>query len=116
MLRLVISAYQSHNEDVLSLSQLVPLLTFSFLVIVFVLAFITNAVLILRRRRRNLSVVLGGLTCLAFPFGTALGAVSIFLLTRDEIDPIRLTTRSSERRLAAGLSRTFTLDFASLRR
>ncbi len=85
VLRSVVSAYQTHDEDVLSPWQLIPLLTFVSLALVFVLAFAANAVLLLRRRRRETSLVLGGLACLAFPFGTALGAVSIFLLTRDEI-------------------------------
>ena len=42
--------------------------------------------------------------------------LSLLRFVRLRHPPHCLTTRSSERRLAAGLSRTFTLDFASLRR
>jgi len=62
-----------------------PFLTLNFLLISFFLTFIANAVLLFRRRHRKLSLVLCGLTCIAFPFGTAIGVASIFLLTRDEI-------------------------------
>ena len=85
VIRSMISAYRIHDEDVLIPSNIVALFAFALLAILFALAFVANAVLLLRRRRRKLSLVLGGFACLAFPVGTALGAVSIFLLTRDEI-------------------------------
>jgi hypothetical protein len=85
VIRSIISVYQPHDEDALFPSKIVAMFTFAFLAITFAVAFLTNAVLLLRRRRRELSLVLGGLACLVFPFGTALGAVSIFLLTRDDI-------------------------------
>jgi hypothetical protein len=81
----MISAYRTHDEDILFPSLIVAECAIAGLAIIFALAFVTNAVLLLRRRRRELSLVLGGVACLAFPFGTALGAASIFLLTRAEV-------------------------------
>jgi hypothetical protein len=45
----------------------------------------TNAVFILKRKYRIVSLFLSGLLCLMIPFGTILGIVSIVILTRSEI-------------------------------
>lgn len=44
-----------------------------------------NAVLLLRKAKRKTSIILSLISCLGFPFGTILGAISLFVLTRKKI-------------------------------
>jgi hypothetical protein len=85
VLRSVIVAYQIHDDDFGTPLQLVPLFTFSALGVALTIAFVANGALLFRRRRRKFSVVLAVVGCLAFPIGTMLGAITIFILTREEI-------------------------------
>ena len=81
----LVTAFKTHDEDALTPSELVPLFLFVGFGVAFFIVFIVNAVLLFRRQQRKQSIVLSWITCLAFPFGTPIGAVSVFLLTRDEI-------------------------------
>ena len=58
-----------------------------FLCIAFFLStvYILNAIFLLRRVKRKSSIVLSLISCIGFPFGTILGTVSLFVLTRREI-------------------------------
>jgi hypothetical protein len=47
--------------------------------------YVANAIFLLKRINRKTSLILSLLSCIGFPFGTILGAVSLFLLTRNEI-------------------------------
>jgi hypothetical protein len=56
--------------------------------------YILNAISLLRKAKRKTSIILSLISCIGFPFGTILGAVSLFLLTRNTIknefpDPVR---------------------------
>ena len=44
-----------------------------------------NAIFLLRRVKRKASIILSLISCIGFPFGTILGTLSLFVLTRSEI-------------------------------
>lgn len=46
---------------------------------------IASGVLLRRRRRRMWSVVIAGINCAVFPFGTVLGVFSLMVLMRDSV-------------------------------
>jgi len=49
------------------------------------LANLGSGLCILRRRARIFSLVVAGISCLAFPFGTALGVFTLVVLLRDSV-------------------------------
>ena len=49
------------------------------------LANLVSGLCILRRRARVFSLVVAGFSCLAFPFGTALGVFTLVVLLRDSV-------------------------------
>jgi MFS family permease len=56
--------------------------------------YILNAIFLLRKARRKTSIILSLISCIGFPLGTILGAISLFVLTRNTIknefpDPAR---------------------------
>ena len=49
------------------------------------IAYILNAIFLLRKINRKASIVLSLISCLGFPLGTIIGVVSLLVLTRAEI-------------------------------
>lgn len=49
------------------------------------LSCLISGLCILRRRARTFSIVVGGITCFVFPFGTALGVFTLIVLLRDSV-------------------------------
>lgn len=49
------------------------------------LATLISGVCILRRRARIFSLIVAGISCLGFPFGTALGVFTLVVLLRDSV-------------------------------
>jgi hypothetical protein len=49
------------------------------------LANVLSGFFILKRRNRIFSMVIAGLNCMAFPFGTALGVFTLVVLSRDSV-------------------------------
>lgn len=49
------------------------------------LASLVSGFCILRRRARMFSIVVAGVSCLGFPFGTALGVFTLVVLLRDSV-------------------------------
>jgi hypothetical protein len=47
--------------------------------------YVVNALFLLKRIKRKTSLILSLVSCIGFPFGTILGTISLFLLTRSEI-------------------------------
>jgi len=66
-------------------AQWIPLATVTAVCIAFIIIFVALAALLSRRRRRQTALVLAAMSCLAFPMGTLLGAVTLFALTRPQI-------------------------------
>ena len=65
---------------------------FAGMAIVFILIGWTSAIctiasgrMIARRKRRMFSIVMGGILCVFFPFGTALGVFTIIILSRESV-------------------------------
>jgi hypothetical protein len=81
--RPILVGFQTHDEGVLS--DWMPLLTLISVAAIFATASVLNALFLFRKTHHRMCLVLSALSCLAIPFGTALGAASIFLLTREEI-------------------------------
>ncbi len=65
--------------------QLVPLITLSVITAMFIILFASLAFLLARRRARRTSLVIAGISCLGIPFGTILGGLTIYALTRPEV-------------------------------
>ena len=65
--------------------QLVPLIALSVITAIFVVLFVSLAVLLLRRRARRASLVIAGISCLGIPVGTILGGLTIYALTRPHV-------------------------------
>jgi hypothetical protein len=49
------------------------------------IVYVLNAVFLLKRIKRKASLILSLLSCIGFPLGTIIGAISLFLLSREEI-------------------------------
>jgi hypothetical protein len=47
--------------------------------------YVLNAISLLKKTKRKTSIILSLISCIGFPFGTILGAISLFVLTRDTI-------------------------------
>ena len=59
-----------------------------FMMIVFAAANALSARFIQTRRHRMYSLIIAGLDCLMFPFGTALGVFTLIVLLRDSVESI----------------------------
>lgn len=59
-----------------------------FMGLMLILASVANVlsgVFLLRRKHRMFSLIVAGVNCLQFPFGTALGVITIIVLLRDSV-------------------------------
>ncbi len=65
--------------------QLVALSVLLFIGGGLLIAYILNAIFLLRKINRKASIVLSLISCLGFPLGTIIGVVSLLVLTRAEI-------------------------------
>ncbi|WP_438481692.1 hypothetical protein [Oleiharenicola lentus] len=60
-------------------------LVFAVLLVVVVVGNLLSGLFIGKRKHRMFSLVVGGINCLQFPFGTALGVFTLVVLTRDSV-------------------------------
>jgi hypothetical protein len=65
--------------------QLATLIVLLLIAIGLSTVYILNAIFLLRKAKRKASIILSLISCTGFPLGTILGAISLFVLTRDEI-------------------------------
>jgi hypothetical protein len=54
-----------------------------------------SAIFIQQRRARMFSLIVAGLDCLCFPFGTALGVFTLIVLVRSSVEELYRTTRAT---------------------
>jgi hypothetical protein len=88
LISVVIGIVTLLQESTLSAQDRRELATLTVLVVIAVVLagiYIFNAIFLLKRAKRKTCIVLSLAACIGFPFGTVLGAVSVFLLTRREI-------------------------------
>ena len=74
------AAHQAPNAR-----ELATLIVFLLIAVVLSTVYLLNAIFLLRRVNRKASIILSLISCLGFPFGTILGTLSLFVLTRNEI-------------------------------
>jgi hypothetical protein len=74
------AAHQAPNPR-----ELATLIVFLLIAVVLSTVYLLNAIFLLRRVKRRASIILSLISCLGFPFGTILGTLSLFVLTRNEI-------------------------------
>ena len=84
VLRRVYDAQVASGETVTGL-QLVPLITLSVITAIFIILFVSLAVLLARRRARHTSLVIASISCLGIPIGSILGGLTIYALTRPDV-------------------------------
>jgi hypothetical protein len=77
--------YQDTDPDMYEGLSLVAIITIWIISILYPSLSISNGIMIFRYIRRRLSLVISTIMCSWFPFGTLLGLLSWFFLTRQEI-------------------------------
>ncbi len=85
--RLLYRVWQAHAGGQMPAAEMqwIPLVTVTAVCLAFIIMFIALAVLLSGRRRRQAALVIAAMSCVAFPMGTLLGALTIFALTRPHV-------------------------------
>ena len=81
----MISLFEEAAHQAPNSRELATLIVFLFIAVVLSTVYALNAIFLLRRVKRKASIILSLISCIGFPFGTILGTLSVFVLTRSEI-------------------------------
>jgi hypothetical protein len=81
----MISLFEEAAHQATNSRELATLIVFLFIAVVLSTVYVLNAIFLLRRVKRKASIILSLISCIGFPFGTILGTLSLFVLTRNEI-------------------------------
>jgi ABC-type Fe3+ transport system permease subunit len=81
----IVTLLQESTHHAQDWRELATLMVLVVIAIVLAGIYIFNAMFLLKRTKRRTCIVLSLASCIGFPFGTILGAISLFLLTRREI-------------------------------
>jgi hypothetical protein len=74
------NAHQTRRPHELAALMILTLIGAGLLIV-----YLVNAIFLLKRIKRKASLFLSLISCIAFPLGTIVGILSLFVLTRDEI-------------------------------
>jgi hypothetical protein len=80
----MISLFREHVHQAPNPRELVTLVVFLFIAVGLSSVYLLNAIFLLKRVKRKASIILSLISCIGFPFGTIIGAISLFVLTRNE--------------------------------
>lgn len=66
------------------------------MIVIFAILTLLSGRFIHRRVNRNFSIVIGGMNCLHFPFGTLLGIFTLIILTKDSVMRMYSNSKQSD--------------------
>jgi hypothetical protein len=81
----MIASFQEHVHQAPNPRELLTLIVLLFIAIGLSTVYLLNAIFLLKRIKRKASIILSITSCIGFPLGTIIGAISLFVLTRKEI-------------------------------